>query len=96
MNLIANRATTGERLSELKNRSEENIQNRGEGWKIKVGISLIQDIIRSSSICIFESPKERRERMKAEVLFKRIITENAKNDEIHRLKHHYKPQLRVC
>ena len=85
-------ATTEERISELKNRSEENIQNKGEGWKIKAGISLIQDIIRSSNTCILESPKERRERMKAEVLFKRRMTENAKNDEIHRFKHRYKPK----
>lgn len=91
-------ATTEERISELKNRSKENIQNKvgGGSWKIKAGISLIQDIIRSSNMCIFESPKERRERIKAEVLFKRRMTENAKNDEIHRFKHRYKPQVCAC
>lgn len=47
-------------------------------------------------MCIFESPKERRERIKAEVLFKRRMTENAKNDEIHRFKHRYKPQVCAC
>ena len=44
-------ATTEERISELKDRSEENIQNKERGtkkWKIKEGVSLIQNIIRSS------------------------------------------------
>ena len=34
--------------------------------------------------------------MKAEVLFKRRMTENAKNDEINRFKHRYKPQVCAC
>lgn len=47
-------------------------------------------------MCILESPKERRERMKAEVLFKRRMTENAKNDEIHRFQASLQTQVRAC
>lgn len=42
-------------------------------------------------MCILESPKERKER-KAEVLFKRRMTENARVMKFTDFKHRYKPR----
>lgn len=54
-------ATTEERISELKVKSEENIQNKERQRNGKYErVSLIQDTMRSSKVCLFEPPKERK------------------------------------